>query len=116
MATTKKSQKLLEQGPVRLSWRRLIILSSLTLNVAFIVVIITMATSNALDGMFVKQGMQRYCEGVNDRLFAKSTDEVKALRDYTCAHGDAERYFKDGFDSYLHAKGIQHQHSEGEKH
>ena len=106
MATTKKSQKLLEAGSIRISWRRFLILGSFAFNIAFVVVILTMSTSNALDHMFVKEGMSRYCEGVNDRLCTNSTDEVKALRNYTCAHGDAERYFQEGFNNYLHAKGL----------
>lgn len=102
----KKTLKLLEAGSPQWSWRRFFIATSVTLNIGFIVVIITMATTNGLDGMFMNEGLQRYCLTVNDGRFEDTTKMTRALRDYTCERSDAAAYFKEGFHKYLDYKNI----------
>jgi hypothetical protein len=108
MATTKSkpAQKLLSAGGLRFSWRRMIILASLAFNVGFIVIWISLASSNSLDGLFMADGLERYCSTSNDDKFDGSTTQVKALRDYVCDRSDASTYFHDGLNKYLDAKGI----------
>lgn len=108
MATTKTkaSPKLLPAGGQRISIRRLIILASLTLNVGFIVIWVSLASSYSLDGLFMADGLERYCSNLNDDKFKDSTAQVKALRDYVCDRPDADNYFQDGLGKYLDSKGI----------
>lgn len=83
------------------SWRGLLIAASVVLNIGFIVVVITMMSSHALDYFFMSQGLSRYCDTANDSAFSSNSQKTQALRDYTCARGDASQYFQDGFKSYL---------------
>jgi hypothetical protein len=112
MATTKSaskpkaSPKLLTGGGQRVSWRRLIVLASVTLNVGFLVIWVSLASSYSLDGLFMANGLDRYCSEVNDDKFKDSTAQVKALRDYVCDRPDADQYFQEGFAKYLDSKGI----------
>jgi hypothetical protein len=117
MATTKTkasqtSQKLLTAGRWHISWRRLIILASLSLNIGFIVLWIGLSSTNNLDGVFMANGLDRYCSSSNDDKFKDSTDQVKALRNYVCDTPDAHQYFQDGLSRYLDSKGISHGTSE----
>ena len=117
MATTKTkapqtSQKLLTAGHWRISWRRLIILASLALNIGFIVLWVGLASTNNLDGMFMANGLDRYCSTSNDDKFKDSSDQVKALRNYVCDSPDAHQYFQDGLSKYLDSKGITHANKE----
>lgn len=108
MATTKSkgTQKLLTAGGTRISWRRLIILASLTLNIGFIVIWVGLASTNSLDGLFMEDGLQRYCSDVNDDKFTDSSEKVKALRNYVCYHPEARDFFDKGYNEYLQFKGI----------
>lgn len=108
MATTKSkaSPKLLPAGGQRVSLRRLIILASVTLNVGFLVIWVGLAATNSLDGLFMADGLERYCSSTNDDKFKDSTAQVKALRDYVCDRPDADKYFQEGFGKYLDAKNI----------
>jgi hypothetical protein len=90
-----------------MSWKQWLIAASVALNIAFVVVVVTMMTTHALDGMFMKEGLARYCARANDAQFDGSTDKVKALRVYTCAGGDAKSYFDEGFQKYLDFKGVK---------
>jgi hypothetical protein len=108
MATSKKpAVKRQMSGNWNISWRQWLIAASVTLNIAFIVVLLTMMTSHALDGMFMKEGLARYCAKANDSQFDGSLEKVRALRVYTCAGGDAKNYFDEGFQKYLNVKGIK---------
>lgn len=80
--------------------------ASLTVNLAFVVVVITMMTSHVMDGMFMNEGLNRYCSSANDSKFDNTSAKVKAMRAYTCGSGDAKQYFENGFNSYLQSKGI----------
>jgi hypothetical protein len=113
MATkTKSSPKLLTAGHSRISWRRLIILASLALNIGFIVIWISLSATHSLDGLFMANGLERYCSRDNDNKFKDSSDQVKALRDYVCNAPDAHKYFEEGYNNYLDAKGIPRATSE----
>ncbi|HVI69693.1 MAG TPA: hypothetical protein VM581_04535 [Magnetospirillaceae bacterium] len=90
-----------------MSWKQFFISLSIAANIGFIVVVITMMTSHVLDGMFMNEGLTRYCSSVNDDKFADAGDKVKALRAYTCASGDAKQYFDSSFQSYLDYKNIK---------
>lgn len=108
MATSKKPAPKKQMGVKwNISWRRWLIVASGALNIAFIVVFVTMMTSHALDGLFMREGLARYCAKANDGQFADSPAKVKALRVYTCAGGDAKPYFNEGFQKYLDFKGIK---------
>lgn len=106
--STKGSQKLLTAGHPRVSLRRLVILASITLNIGFIVIWIGLAATHSLDGLFMADGLERYCSSNNDDKFKESSDQVKALRDYVCDAPDAHQYFQDGLSKYLDSKGIPH--------
>lgn len=108
MATSKakSSQKLLTAGHVRLSWKRLLVFASVTLNIGFIVIWISLASTHSLDGIFMADGLARYCSSENDNKFTTATEEVRALRDYVCDEPDAHPYFNEGFKKYLEAKNI----------
>lgn len=104
MSGTNKSEK---GGGWNVSWKRFLIAASATANVALIVAVITMMSSHVLDGMFINEGLTRYCSPANDNKFDNSADRAQALRAYTCATGDAKSYFDAGFQSYLTAKGLK---------
>lgn len=109
MAVTKKPVIKKNTGGMRwsISWKNWLIAASVTLNIAFVVVLITMMTSHALDGMFMKEGLSRYCAVANDYQFDTAPAKVKALRVFTCAGGDAKPYFDEGFQKYLDFKGVK---------
>lgn len=110
MATTKKTTRTASQKDktvmLGLSWKKLLIAGSVSLNIAFIVLMLSVGISNALDGIFMASGLERYCSSVNDDKFNGSSAQVKALRNYVCDTSDAHQYFIDGFDKYLDSKGI----------
>jgi len=87
-------------------WKGLFFAASVTLNIAFVVVFITMVTTNALDIMVMKEGLYRYCLASNDTKFEDSSDKTKALRDFTCARGDASDDFQNAVNDYLKTKGL----------
>lgn len=91
----------------KMSWKQFLIALSVATNIGFVVVVTTMMTSHVLDGMFMNEGLTRYCASVNDSKFADAAEKVKALRSYTCATGDAKQYFDSGFQSYLDYKNIK---------
>ncbi|HSE60923.1 MAG TPA: hypothetical protein VLA88_01355 [Candidatus Saccharimonadales bacterium] len=108
MATTKSkaTPKLLPAGGQRVSIRRLMILASVTLNIGFVVIWISLAATSSLDGLFMAKGLERYCSSSNDDKFGDSTAQVKALREYVCDRPDADMYFQEGFGKYLDSKNI----------
>ena len=110
MAATKakSSPKLLTAGRWRFSWRRMLITTSITLNIGFLVIWISLATTNSLDGLFMADGLDRYCSSANDDKFTSATLQVKAMRDYVCNSNDAHQYFSEGYYKYLDSKGISH--------
>lgn len=89
------------------AWKQFFIALSVAANIGFVVVVITMMTSHVLDGMFMNEGLSRYCSSVNDSKFSEAGDKTKALRAYTCATGDAKTYFDKGFQEYLDYKGVK---------
>jgi hypothetical protein len=109
MATDKKSAPAKKKSLMMwgLSWARLLIAASVAANIAFVVLVIAMITTHELDGMFMNEGLTRYCLGANDDKFSDTSAKVKALRSYTCAAGDAKTYFNEGFQKYLDVKGIK---------
>jgi len=90
-----------------MSGKQFFIALSVAANIAFVVVIITMMTSNVLDGMFMNEGLSRYCSPVNNDKFVDAGEKTQALRAYTCASGEAKSYFDTGFQSYLDYKNIK---------
>ncbi len=108
MATSKKSPKKAKAMVWNMSWKQLFIAASVAANIGFVVVVATMMTSHTLDGMFMNEGLTRYCVSDNNDKFTDATDKVKALRAYTCGSGDAKMYFENGFKSYLDYKGISY--------
>lgn len=96
----KKTTKQAE-GKWKISWRNFFIAASVSLNIAFVVLIVAMATTNALDGMFMYEGLKRYCDPVNDSRFGGQPAENQALRDFTCAKGAAKQDFEKAFNNYL---------------
>ncbi len=105
-ASTKKSPKLLEAGWRGPSARRFLIFSSFALNIAFLVVLLTISTTNTLDGMFMPVALDRYCSTANDSKFQKEEAPVKALRGYVCDRPDAHQYFWKGYTDYLKSLNI----------
>lgn len=99
-----KSDQKVKQG---MSWKRFFITSSVVLNIAFIVLIITMMTTNALDTLFIREGLSRYCSTTNDWLFTNNSEKLVAFRNYTCGTGNAQTYFENGFSEYLQSIGIE---------
>ena len=81
--------------------------ASLTLNIAFIVVFVAIVTTNALDLMVMKEGVNRYCSTSNDKKFEDSSAKTQALRDFTCARGDASDDFELALSAYLRTKGLE---------
>lgn len=106
--TSTGSQKLLTAGRWHMSWKRLFICASLALNIGFLVIWAGILFSNALDGLFIADGLERYCSSNNDDKFTNSSEQVKALRDYVCDAPDAHKYFQQGLSNYLDSKGISH--------
>ena len=106
--TTANPQKLLPSGRWRVSWRRLLIVTSITLNIGFVVIWIGLSVTNSLDGLFIANGLERYCSSSNDDKYKDSSEQVKALRDYVCDTPDAHKYFQQGLSNYLDSKGLSH--------
>jgi hypothetical protein len=111
MATTKakakSAQKLLPAGNRwHISWKRLVIVTSVTLNIGFVVIWLSLATTNSLDGLFMENGLVRYCSTSNDDKFDSTTAQTKGLRSYVCDKADAHQYFHDGLVKYYKAVGI----------
>lgn len=88
-------------------WKGLFVAGSVTLNIAFVVIFIAIVTTNALDIMVMKEGLNRYCATANDAKFKDSSDKTQALRDFTCARGDAYDDFQSALGAYLKSKGIE---------
>lgn len=105
MADAKKPAKKPAQK-WEMSWKTFFISLSVAANIGFAVVVITMMSSHVLDGMFMREGLNRYCAPQNDEKFSDNSEKTKAFRDYTCAQGDAKDFFNEGFKQYLEAKGI----------
>ena len=103
---TKKAVKKAPASMGSISWKQFFIAASVAANIGFVVVMITMMTSHTLDGMFMNEGLTRYCASQNNDKFNETTDKVQALRAYTCASGDAKEYFDSGFKNYLDYKDI----------
>jgi hypothetical protein len=109
MATVKKQVSKANQaatGKWMGSWKNFFAALSVAANIGFVVIVITMMGTHVLDGMFMNEGLTRYCASENNDKFKNASDKVKALRVYTCADGDAAQYFNDGFTKYLDVKGI----------
>lgn len=104
MATTKKLAS--KSQRLQISWKKFFISLSVAANIGFAVVIITMMTSHVLDGMFMREGLNRYCATQNDEKFSDNSEKTKALREYTCAKGDAKDFFNQGLNDYMESKGI----------
>jgi|GEM_PF-2133561 len=107
MVVAKKSASKKPTSKWEVSWKTFFISLSVAANIGFVVVVITMMSSHVLDGMFMREGLNRYCATENDDKFADNSAKTKAFRDYTCAHGDAADFFNEGFNQYLEAKGIK---------
>ncbi|HEU5187726.1 MAG TPA: hypothetical protein VFT87_04460 [Candidatus Saccharimonadales bacterium] len=94
-------------GVWQFSWRNFLIAASIVLNIAFVVLFITMTGTNKLDIMFIQEGVNRYCKVENDMLFDGSSDQMQALRRFTCAKGDAKEPFQRAFNEYLRTQNIE---------
>jgi hypothetical protein len=105
-ATTKKTPKLLEAGWRKPSVRRFVIFASFALNIAFVVLLLTISTTNKLDGVFMPVALERYCSTANDDKFQKEDAQLKALRGYVCDRPDAHQYFHGGYKDYLKSLDI----------
>ena len=103
---TKSGQKLLPAGGMRISFRRLLIATSVAVNIGFIVLWFSLAATHSLDGLFMANGLERYCSRDNDDKFVDTQPKVKYLREYVCDAPDADPYFKEGLKKYYEAKGI----------
>lgn len=90
----------------KISWKRLLLAGSIVLNIAFVVVMVALASTNSLDSMIMNEGLKRYCNTANDGKFDDAGDEAKALRLFTCARGDAQEPFNSALNDYLKMKGI----------
>lgn len=104
MAAKKQTEQ--SRGVWRFSWKGFLIAASVALNIAFFVLFITMTTTNKLDIMFIHEGITRYCKVENDTLFKSNSDQMQALRRFTCAKGDAEEPFEKAFNEYLKTQDI----------
>lgn len=100
---TKKGTSKIKLTP---RWKSFFIAASVTFNIAFVVVFVTMVATSALDGMIMREGLVRYCATANDKKFKDTTDQVKALREFTCARGEAADDFEAAIQAYLTSKGI----------
>ena len=87
-------------------WKGLFVSASVTLNIAFVVVFIAIISTSALDIMVMKEGLNRYCSTANDLKFEDSTAKTQALREFTCARGDAADDFEAALNAYLKTKDI----------
>lgn len=87
-------------------WEQFAFSASVVVNIAFLVVFIAIIGTHALDVTLIKEGVNRYCDTSNDAKFADSSAKVRALRDFTCARGDAADDFQTAFNAYLKSKGI----------
>lgn len=90
------------------SWKGLFVSGSVALNVALLVFLLLVTYTNAVDGMFMQEGLSRYCSTTNDSMFTNASAKTQALRSFTCASGDAQPYFSDGYNKYLDSKSIAH--------
>lgn len=104
MATKKNSSKFEKLAP---RWKNFLIAASVTLNIAFVVVFMAIVTTSALDVMVMKEGLNRYCATSNDKKFEDSSAKIQALRDFTCARGDASDDFETAMKAYLNTKGLE---------
>jgi hypothetical protein len=104
MATAKKSTQ--KSSKLNISWNKFFIALSISANIGFAVVVITMMTSHVLDGMFMREGLSRYCATENDEKFSDNSEKTKALREFTCAKGDAKDFFNQGLNDYMESKGL----------
>lgn len=108
MAGVKQSKQSKTKVTVgNMSLKQFFIALSIAANIAFVVVIITMMTSNVFDVMFMNEGLSRYCSSANDNKFVDAGEKAQALRAYTCATGEAKQYFDSGFQKYLDYKNIK---------
>jgi len=108
MAATKKSAATKSaMASWKMSWKNLFISASVAANIGFVVLVVTMMSTHALDGMFIKEGLTRYCANDNNDKFTSSSTNVKALRAYTCASGDAKQFFDDGFSKYVESLAVK---------
>lgn len=99
MATAKKSGQVAPKW--KMSWKRLFFAASVALNIGGLVILITLVSTNSLDNLWIREGLDRYCASANDSKFKDNTEASKALRDFTCAKGDASKDFQQAFDAYL---------------
>jgi hypothetical protein len=104
MATSKKKSAPKTSVGWRVSWRRMIIFASFAVNIGFLVLFITLMTTNVLDGVLMPAGLDRYCSTRNDEKFATAKPKIKALREYVCDRPEAHPYFKEGLQKYLDSK------------
>jgi len=72
-----------------------------------VVVFITMTMTSALDGMLMKEGLNRYCSEANDQKFEDNSAKTQALRDFSCARGEARDDFRAALDAYLQSRGLE---------
>lgn len=98
MASKKQSKS---SGALGFSWMKLLIGGSFALNVALISIFASMAFTTAMDRMLIQEGLGRYCLSSSDYLYAASTKETKALRDFTCVKGNAQPYYENAIKSYI---------------
>jgi len=103
MATKKNSKR----SRLTTSWKSFFYAASVTLNIAFVVVFVTMISTNALDGMLMKEGLNRYCSEANDKKFEDNPAKTQALRDFTCAKGEAQDDFETAVNAYLKSRGLE---------
>lgn len=102
-----KKQAGQSRGAWQFSWKNFLIAASVALNIAFFVLFITMTATNKLDVMFINEGVNRYCKVENDMLFDGNSDQMQALRRFTCAKGDAKEPFERAFNEYLKTQDIE---------
>ncbi|HSE29084.1 MAG TPA: hypothetical protein VLA77_00665 [Candidatus Saccharimonadales bacterium] len=102
----KVTKKPAGSGKWQMSWKNLMISASVVLNIAFIVLFFTMFFTNALDAVQIENGVAKYCSDGSNYLYENSEESIQALRDFTCARGDAKPYFDSAFKIYQIARGI----------
>lgn len=103
MATAKKTSSKKNFNWL-MPWKNFYLSVSVAVNIAFIVLFVTMAGTHALDGMWMREGLNRYCDAANDTKFKDNSEATKALRDFTCAKGDAADDFQKAFNAYLETR------------
>lgn len=106
MAKKTSVTKKTSSGKWQISWKNLWVSASVVLNIAFLVLLFTMFFTPTLDSVWIKEGLVRYCSDQNDDLYAGEPKDVQALRDFTCASGDAKPYFENALKIYLFSQGI----------